>query len=496
MIRTAKGLSLFVDGGAINVDADHPKFDDIITAVREDRWDDVRPLYNVIFKLVGGEVAKSDLDINTYTGNVSFRGRSVDATLQERLLQMVEEGFDVKPLENFLVRLHRNPSRSAVQELYGFLDASGIPVTPDGFFLAYKRVRNDYRSVHDGKTDNSIGTIVEMPRNEVDDNRDRTCSYGLHFCSYSYLKSFSGDRVVVLKIDPADVVSIPSDYNNAKGRACKYEVVGELSAEDVSKALSGGIWNTAVNTDYTDEDDMEDADRLYGEDYLEDDDDCSQPDDRRVGEWEAEAIRKMAQRQWTAAEMSGDWENIDWEAVLDPQHAADEVFSKAIRDLIEEYDVWFDNDGTNESVIDWLLDEGADLEELGLERFNPFITDEREDTEADAAGYSSGWGSGYATLTELPDPVINKEQPKPFVPTVAVGQHPNPAANWPFPTQQPTAVRTQVDTRAEFETGYRKGYADGRARRDTTFAPTGTPEFIRGYKQGVPDGRGHKRKLF
>ena len=70
--------------------------------------------------------------------------------------------------------------------------------------------------------------IVEMNRNMVDDNRDITCSSGLHFCSIDYLKHFGGSKIVILKIDPADVVSIPSDYNNAKGRTCKYEIISEL----------------------------------------------------------------------------------------------------------------------------------------------------------------------------------------------------------------------------------------------------------------------------
>jgi hypothetical protein len=48
----------------------------------------------------------------------------------------------------------------------------------------------------------------------------------------------SDSRVVIVKIDPADVVSIPSDYNGAKGRACRYEVIGEMGvkAEDAFTA--------------------------------------------------------------------------------------------------------------------------------------------------------------------------------------------------------------------------------------------------------------------
>jgi hypothetical protein len=77
--------------------------------------------------------------------------------------------------------------------------------------------------------DNSPGKVVEMERHEVDDNRDVTCSTGLHFCGMSYLSCFGGDRTVIVKVNPADVVSIPSDYNDAKGRTCRYEVVGELN---------------------------------------------------------------------------------------------------------------------------------------------------------------------------------------------------------------------------------------------------------------------------
>jgi hypothetical protein len=52
------------------------------------------------------------------------------------------------------------------------------------------------------------------------------------------MKSYSGDKIVILEIDPADVVSIPTDYNNAKGRCCRYKVVGELT--DLNKDILSG----------------------------------------------------------------------------------------------------------------------------------------------------------------------------------------------------------------------------------------------------------------
>jgi len=148
---------------------------------------------------------------------------------------MLQDGFPVEPLVLFMENLMQNPSYRSVNELYGFLEKNNLPITPDGHFLAYKKVRENYHDVYTGKFDNSVGKIVEMERNQVNDDQNQTCSAGLHFCSENYLNHFGGERVMILKINPRDVVSIPTDYNNSKGRACRYEVIGEVGVnpEDV-----------------------------------------------------------------------------------------------------------------------------------------------------------------------------------------------------------------------------------------------------------------------
>lgn len=150
---------------------------------------------------------------------------------------MLEEGFSIEPLVAFMENLMQNPSYRAVNELYSFLEQNNLPITPDGHFLAYKKVRDTFFDIHSNTMDNSPGKIVEMDRNLVDDDQNNTCSKGLHFCSQEYLDHFgdSTSRTVILKINPKDVVSIPVDYNNSKGRACRYEVIGELNvAPDVA----------------------------------------------------------------------------------------------------------------------------------------------------------------------------------------------------------------------------------------------------------------------
>ena len=36
---------------------------------------------------------------------------------------------------------------------------------------------------------------------------------------------------MILKINPRDVVSIPADYGDTKGRCCRYQVIGELGVD-------------------------------------------------------------------------------------------------------------------------------------------------------------------------------------------------------------------------------------------------------------------------
>jgi hypothetical protein len=95
-----------------------------------------------------------------------------------------------------------------------------------------------------------------MPREQVDKDRNNTCSVGLHFCSKDYLSSYGGasGHTMIVKINPADVVSIPSDYDNTKGRTWKYEVVGEIPFEGVHKYNWSAIVDEEWLCDVDDED--------------------------------------------------------------------------------------------------------------------------------------------------------------------------------------------------------------------------------------------------
>ena len=245
-IIQGSNVTVVIDGKPHTIAKTHVTYSKIVDAIKAGDWDTVKntidPVKVVLDYGRGNVAVKGDV--------LYWKGEPFAGVMATRMIAMLEEGFDIGPMVNFMENLMRNPSKRSVDELYGFLEKNNLPITPDGCFLAYKKVRNDFKDIHSGTMDNSPGTVVEMERNKVDDDKDRTCSTGLHFCGMSYLNHFGGSdsRTVIVKIDPADVVSIPSDYNGAKGRACRYTVIGELGV-DPEKAFDKQVQANANGTE-------------------------------------------------------------------------------------------------------------------------------------------------------------------------------------------------------------------------------------------------------
>jgi len=223
-------IVIFCDNEPHTVNKSHLNYNTLLNAIRKGEWDSVKDVVSPARIIVSW--AKGDIEVDDV--ELKWRGEVIHNSLSARIITMIREGFDAEPMINFLINLIDNPSKRSVDELYGFLEKNSLPITPDGHFLAYKKVRDNYFDVHSGTFDNSVGNVVKMRRNQVNEDKDQTCSSGLHFCSFEYLKSFGGQRTMVLKINPRDVVSITSDYNNSKGRCCEYTVIGEVgvSAKD------------------------------------------------------------------------------------------------------------------------------------------------------------------------------------------------------------------------------------------------------------------------
>jgi hypothetical protein len=231
---TDQNVTVNYQGQTHIVKRSDPLAADLIRAIKENRMDDVPNLVSVAQAM---EV-KSKGKVVVRDGELLVRGVKVPAELAKKIQKFIDEGLPYQPLVKFAENLQGNPSFRAVNELFQFLEKNDHPFTENGNFIAYKKVRDDFKDVHSGTFDNSPGTVVEVPRNQVDEDSSRTCSHGLHVANYSYALSFyAGGKMLEVEVNPADVVSIPTDYNQSKIRVCKYKVLGVVETEHQGGSL-------------------------------------------------------------------------------------------------------------------------------------------------------------------------------------------------------------------------------------------------------------------
>lgn len=267
--------------------------------------------------IVSEAVSVVDGDSGDDTAYRLKHGDPVAETVLSTALRLAFRGVDLAPLEAFLARLERNPSEASRSQLFGWLKAGGFTLTTDGLIVGYKSVREDGYSAHsgfepvtvtyqDGTSETvtghvpyPVGATVSMPRELVATSREHACSTGLHVGTFSYASNFS-ERMLVVLVDPEDVVSVPQDCNAEKMRVCALFVAAINDGEQISEAVLDVIRTVpdpdAVqeyasrpenqrpatvddedNDDYDDYDDQGDdyEDDLDVEDYDENDDDCS-----------------------------------------------------------------------------------------------------------------------------------------------------------------------------------------------------------------------------
>lgn len=243
-IVSPDGVTLVIENQTTPIASSHPNYSEIRSLAASGIYDGIPALLDLVTPIVdfgAGLVTVKD-------GVVLYKDNPTHNAVTTRILSMVEEGLSVDPMFRFLERLMLNPSFRAVKELYGFMEANDLPITSDGYLTAYKMVtRKDDGTLTDSRTgtfDYSVGApAAEMPRNEVNEDPEQTCSAGLHVCAQEYLSSgyTFGAVTILVKVDPADVVAVPTDYHNAKMRVCKHETIRELDPNTKGFAFTSAV---------------------------------------------------------------------------------------------------------------------------------------------------------------------------------------------------------------------------------------------------------------
>ena len=278
---TGSTITGIVDGKPYQAGESHPNYSLLLDAYKNGDADTFVSLMNEdkgVEIYVSKDSTGNPSGITVKDDKVLYKGNELHNVLVDRILSFRAKGFPVDDMVKFLENLMQNPSSSSVNELFDFMENKSLPITENGTFIGYKAVQSDFWSKTAGKTVltkgkvspegrvfNGVGEEIECERNQVDDDRSNECSNGLHVggLSYATVTFRSGnDKVVLVEVNPKDVVSVPRGYNAQKLRACAYKVIGEYT---------GPLDDVSTRDYYEEEDEDYDYDD-YSDDYLDFDD--------------------------------------------------------------------------------------------------------------------------------------------------------------------------------------------------------------------------------
>lgn len=253
---TERGVTAFINGRQHIAGKSHPNYARIVEALRNREFSELEELFDVALAYER-KLKTMDPDFRVENGLVFLNDVPFPDRVSTKAIAMIRAGSGLVPLLNFLRKMRLNPAFSAQQELLDFCDANNFLIAEDGDIIAYKGINENWNDCHTNSVCNKVAheftqeeiaalplvagivttniedgvTVVSMPRHEVDDDRNTDCSHGLHFAAYDYARQNFGQgnrRMVLIKVNPRDVVAVPKAYGAQKGRCCRYEVVMEL----------------------------------------------------------------------------------------------------------------------------------------------------------------------------------------------------------------------------------------------------------------------------
>lgn len=182
-------------------------------------------------------------------GALYFGDFRLEEALASHMLSMLNE--DNLPKDEvlwksyirFLDNLHQNVNEEIRTQLFRWMayeNNAGHPfaITEDGCLVGYKGCGGSILepvSVHSGfaivdgvemrgQIPNRVGSVITMPRSEVQYDPGVGCSYGLHVGTRTYAMQWA-PILLRVKVNPRDVVSVPFECESQKMRVCEYTVL-------------------------------------------------------------------------------------------------------------------------------------------------------------------------------------------------------------------------------------------------------------------------------
>ncbi len=253
-------------------DPSHPQYTSLIQCVHTGDADEFVNLLNTGFQIENWSHGNFEFS----EGVLLFEGEQVAKDPTNRIVECMQQGFPHEFMLNYLTNLYDNVSERAVQESYKWSSHKGLPITEDGMLVGYKGVRTYAGETIQGKNGeikegdlvdiytgnsfrNNVGDTASMKRRQVCDDHTQGCDTGLHVGTYDYACNWAGNTgvVVLVKFNPKDIVSVPSDCNCEKMRVSSYEVIS-VAREQLEEAVYTEDEYFNDQEDYLDE--LEDGD--------------------------------------------------------------------------------------------------------------------------------------------------------------------------------------------------------------------------------------------
>jgi len=248
------GIIAFIDGQAfVATSANNPSFGEIVQGCIADD-PSVAELFDTA-AAVARKFESLSRRITTDGESLFLDGDPLNSTVANQVMEFMAAGVDDwQPLVAFIENTEANPNPESVEQLYNWIEAERLTLTEDGYIVGYKGVeRKDdgsLVSVHSGRAlvdgieftgqiPNEVGTEVSMPRSAVEFNPARGCSNGLHVGTYEYASGWAKGALLEVHVNPADVVSVPTDCGAQKMRVSKYFIVGDEVVERYTTPLLG-----------------------------------------------------------------------------------------------------------------------------------------------------------------------------------------------------------------------------------------------------------------
>lgn len=228
---------------------EHPHYAEILRIVQDDNTtvteDELRAKISLAF-VIGTRMQELSERVRTDGRNVYFDGDISRTEIANHIIRMVEENDPkLRSVVRFLEKVSQNPSAESRESLYRWLQDREFTLTADGDFIAYKGVainddgvsisRNSGNAIVDGVpfrgyVPNREGSVIEIPRSQVDPDTNEGCSTGLHAGTWDYAHRFARGRTLKVQINPRDVVAAHARFQ--KLRVCRYLVLEETDAPE------------------------------------------------------------------------------------------------------------------------------------------------------------------------------------------------------------------------------------------------------------------------